>query len=92
VADGDDQLLADLRRDSRKRGLRILAIMGLVIMLVGIGLIALGFSYEEPSDRIATRKVPQGAPIGLMIFGGLVALGGIGLLVKSRRVASGKEP
>jgi hypothetical protein len=90
VADPDDKAIAELERYSRKRGARVMLVMGVGVMLLGIVLVALGYSYEEPTERIATRDVPAAAPIGLMIFGGFVALGGIWMIVRARRDAKGK--
>ena len=87
MADSDDAALADLKRDTRKRSVKILAIMGTVLALAGIGVAALGFTFEEPAERIATRSVPHGAEYGLIILGAIVALAGIGFVVQAVRLA-----
>jgi hypothetical protein len=89
MPNSDERLLGDLQRDAKKRTVWILAIVGIVVVAVGGALLALGVTYEEPHERLATRSVPQGAPIALVVAGVLAALVGLWMLVKSLRAARG---
>jgi hypothetical protein len=83
MANPDEQLLADLKRDTNRRLVRILAVVGIVLLAVGGGLLALGLTYDEPPQRLATKSVPRGAEIALIVAGALSALVGVAMLLRS---------
>jgi len=89
MGDPDDALVTELKRDARKRDVKVLVIVGVVLLLVGAGVFGLGLTFEEPAERLATKPVPRGAEYALMIGGVLLALAGVGMLVKSVRAARG---
>lgn len=74
-----------LSRGTRRRGILVSAIAGLVIVGLGAVLFYLGMTFEEPAERIATRSVPRAAPIALSVGGAIVALGGLVVAVRGMR-------
>jgi hypothetical protein len=63
MGDHDDGLATALARDTRRRGTRVLALMGLLLLGVGIGVLVLGVTYKHPApaEQLATKSVPHGA-------------------------------
>lgn len=60
-------------------------IAGFVLLALGVGLVVLGVTFEEPAQRLATRSVPTLAPVALSVAGGGVGLGGLVMIVRGLR-------
>jgi len=82
---GDNEDMAALQRDTRKRGATIGMITGGVLILFGIALSYFGGTFEEPAERLATRSVPAIAPIALVIGGVGLAIAGLVFVVRGLR-------
>jgi hypothetical protein len=89
MGDPDSQLLDELKRDEKRKDVRLNAFGGIALVVVAIALIALGLAFDEPVERIAGRAVPQGAELGLFIAGALAGLTGLNLIAKAVRAAAG---
>jgi hypothetical protein len=84
-------LLEQLKRDEKRKGVRINAIGGIALVVCAVALIALGLTFEEPNERISTKPVPQGAELALIIGGGIVGIVGLRMISKAVRAAAGTK-
>lgn len=78
-----DDEIADLRRDSERRGRNVVMIVGVVLIALGALLAFLGLTYEHPAQRLATKTVPRGAEYGLIAGGIGAAVLGLVVLVRA---------
>ena len=78
----EDDPGASLRRQGRRQALLVGGVAGLVLVAFGAALIYFGATFEEPTERIATRGVPIIAPVTMVIGGVIAVLVGIRFLVR----------
>ncbi len=85
MSDTLDEEIANLRRDSERRGRNVVVIAGVALIAVGALLAFLGLTYEHPPERLAMRDVPRGAEYGLLAGGIGAAVLGLVALVRALR-------
>jgi hypothetical protein len=83
----DDEARA-LSRRAYQRAILISAIACLALIGLGSIMLYVGMTFVEPAERLATRSVPQLAPIALSLGGLIVALGGSALVIFGKRSRS----